>query len=109
MMFSKYLNVMKKNSIHTFNVLSHDPVMRQLYGALTQWQVLTGASWTATNNVWLLIKSQHFTCLSVDAITTLVPSSLQQASKTGIVTVCIDLSTVLPLCSTSQHRTWHKI
>lgn len=35
----------------------------------------------------------------------LVPSSLQQQSKTGPPHVCIDFGTVLPDCSTSQQRT----
>lgn len=44
MKLPRHLNIVKK-LLHTFNVLSHDPVIRQVYdGALTQWQVFTGAS-----------------------------------------------------------------
>ena len=55
----------------TLIVLSHDPVMMQLYvGALIQCTVRTGASCAATCTFWLLPRSQQWTLLSALAIYT---------------------------------------
>lgn len=93
--------------VDTFNVLSHDPVMRQEYiGVLIQLQVLTGASWAATCIVWLLARSQQWTSLLQDAMKTLLPWSFQHTSKIGMVIDCKALGTPWPLSSSSQQRTW---
>jgi len=97
----------KQNNLHTFNVLSHDPVMIQVYDVdSNQWQVLTGASWAAICVVWFVTISQHFTSLLQDATKTFVPSPLQQTSKIGMVIDCKDFGTVWLFSWTSQQRTY---
>lgn len=57
------------------------------------WQLFTADTALASQNIWIL--------------TELSLTSLQQTSRTGPCIVCMDLGIVLPVCSTSQHRTWN--